>query len=202
LSDVEYGARYAEEQLRRSRHPFRRFVRGFYVRNVVKDVLGPTIDLGCGAGQVLARLPMGSIGLEVNPHLVESLAAKGMNVHVYDALADDFSLGCLPTGKYQSLLASHVLEHFDDAASVIGKLWSAAARLGVERIVMVVPATRGYLADSTHRTFISLDYIRSHGLQNLQGFVLIKATHFPVDVAWAGRFFRYQELKCVYQRRS
>jgi len=77
-NDSDYGADYAEQQLSRSRHPLRRLIKGFYLRNLLSDVVGPTIDFGCGAGQILERLPEGSIGFEANNHLVSALNEKGM----------------------------------------------------------------------------------------------------------------------------
>ena len=65
-----FDAGYAGEQLRRSKQPLRKVVKGFYLRSVLSLLNGPTIDYGCGAGQLLALLPAGSLGLEVNPHLI------------------------------------------------------------------------------------------------------------------------------------
>ena len=197
---AEFGVGYAAEQLRRARHPFRSFVKRFYLSNILEDVRGATIDLGCGAGQLLACLPAGSMGLEVNPYLVEALEAEGLNVRLYDARADDFSMSALSPGTYRSLVIAHVLEHFEDAEAVMRKLWAAAARLGVERIVVIVPGAIGYRSDNTHKTFISLDYLEQHDLREIAGFSLVKTEYFPVDVAWLGFLFAYHELKCVYDR--
>ena len=68
---LEFGSAYAVEQLRRSRHPLRRLIKKFYLDRVLRELRGPTIDFGCGAGQLLARLPADSVGLEVNPPLVQ-----------------------------------------------------------------------------------------------------------------------------------
>ena len=50
-SAAEFDRHYAAEQVRRSRHPLRRIVKGFYLREVLRDVVGPSIDFGCGASQ-------------------------------------------------------------------------------------------------------------------------------------------------------
>ena len=75
----EFDRHYAAEQLRRSRHPIRRFVKGFYLRNILRDVRGSAIDFGCGADQLLERLPPGSAGLEVNKYLIEELRRSGFD---------------------------------------------------------------------------------------------------------------------------
>ncbi|MEO8407474.1 MAG: hypothetical protein ABI476_03505, partial [Oxalobacteraceae bacterium] len=76
-------------QLRRSRHPLRKSIKFFYLKNILRDVVGKTIDFGCGAGQLLTGLPAGSVGLEVNPHLVDALRKAGLNAQRYDP-EDDF----------------------------------------------------------------------------------------------------------------
>jgi hypothetical protein len=56
-STAEFDKNYAAEQLRRRRHPLRRLVKRHYLNNILSEVRGPTIDFGCGAGQLLARFP-------------------------------------------------------------------------------------------------------------------------------------------------
>jgi 2-polyprenyl-3-methyl-5-hydroxy-6-metoxy-1,4-benzoquinol methylase len=116
----EFDHDYAAEQLRRSRHPVRRLIKRFYLDNVLREVHGPSIDLGCGAGQLLARLPAGSLGVEINPVLVEHLRSKGMNVLGYDARSDGFALTGFRENHYETLVIAHVLEHFEDAATSCG----------------------------------------------------------------------------------
>jgi 2-polyprenyl-3-methyl-5-hydroxy-6-metoxy-1,4-benzoquinol methylase len=198
-ADLEFDAAYAAEQLRRSRHPLRRLIKRFYLDHVLHDVHGPTIDLGCGAGQWLARLPAGSVGVEVNPVLVEHLRSAGMNVLGYDAAGDGFALTGLRENHYKTLVISHVLEHFDDAASVIRALWRSCARLGIETIVAIVPGAKGYASDATHKTFVDVKFIEGQGLRRVEGFELTKLRYFPIDHAVVGDYFTFHELKLVYK---
>src|SRR5438270_12438866 len=131
----EFGSAYAAEQLRRSRHPLRRLIKKFYLDRVLRELRGPTIDFGCGAGQLLARLPADSVGLEVNPHLVQALQQAGMNARLYDAYSADFSLSQVEVGRYELFTISHVPEHFDDTAAVIRKLWPGCAPRAVPSLV-------------------------------------------------------------------
>ena len=194
----EFDARYAAEQLRRSRHPLRRLIKRFYLDNVLREVEGSTIDLGCGAGQLLRRLPAGSLGLEVNAVLVDELKRDGLDVLHYDAVADDFQLTPVPQGRFQSLVISHVLEHFEDADKVMTKLLKSCRRLGVGRVVVVVPGETGYRSDATHKTFIDLAYVASHGLERVGGYALAKRHHFPIDAERVGRYFVFHELTLVF----
>ncbi|MEP6939680.1 MAG: methyltransferase domain-containing protein [Rudaea sp.] len=195
----EFDDTYAAEQLRRARHPLRRFIKGFYLEHVLADVHGPTIDFGCGAGQILARLPAGSIGVEINPVLVEQVRRMGLDVVAYDAFSDDFGFTGFAQDHYKSLVISHVLEHFDDSAAVMRKMWRSAARLGIDTIVMVVPGEKGYASDPTHKTFVTEQYLRDHDLANCEGFAIDKVHYFPGDTAAIGRYFVFHEMKVVYR---
>lgn len=191
---------YATEQLRRSRHPLRRLIKGFYVRNVLRDVTGATIDFGCGAGQLLACLPAGSIGLDINPFLVESLRMKGLNVIHYDAELDRFLLAALSENLYSTFIMAHVLEHFADAAVILRTLLSSCRRLAVQRFILVLPGWKGYRSDDTHRTFVDRRYLQREGLLSCEGYALTHIRYFPIDHEAVGRYFVFHELIVVYDR--
>lgn len=195
-----YGAAYAAEQLRRSRHPLRRLVKRLYVDSLLRELRGPTIDFGCGAGQLLARLPPGSIGLEINSHLVEALRARGLDAVAYDSTSDGYALRGLAAGRYVSLVMAHVLEHLDDPAAALRALFGGARRLGLERIVIVVPGAKGWRSDPTHRTFIDRAWLDRQGFRQCEGYALTRARHFPIDVARLGEYFTYHELQLIYDR--
>lgn len=196
----EFDHAYAAEQLRRSKHPVRRLIKRFYLDQALQDVHGPTIDLGCGAGQLLAWLPAGSLGVEINPVLVEHLRSKGMNVLGYDAASDDFALTGFRENYYKTLVISHVLEHFADVASVMRALWRSCSRLGIETIVAIVPGAKGYASDVTHKTFVDERFIETQGLRRVEGFELTKTRYFPINRAYVGDYFTFHELKLVYSR--
>ena len=191
---------YADEQLRRSKHPIRKLIKYFYINNVLKDVAGRAIDLGCGAGQLLKKLAPGSLGLELNPFLIEELSSKGLRVLQYNINEDNGRFSGIPSKQFKTLIISHVLEHFVDANIVMQKLFSSANELGITRIIIVVPGKLGYLSDKTHRTFINLAYIRNHKLEFISGYQLISGSHFPVPIESVGDLFIYQELKLIYDQ--
>ena len=197
----EFDEAYASAQIARSQSGLRRFVKSAYLNSALREISGRTVDLGCGAGQLLARLPAGSLGLELNPVLVQTLKAQGSNVEQYDALVDDFALGPVTSQKFQTLIASHVIEHFDDAAAVLKKMATSALRLGITRIVCIVPGWKGFKSDGTHRSFVDPAYIRAHGLQELGSFRMADSPRFfPVNAEAFGRIFIYNECVLVWQR--
>lgn len=199
LSDLEFGRCYAAEQIRRSRHPVRRFVKGFYLRQILRDVaVGPCVDFGCGAGQLLERLPPGSVGLEVNPYLIESLRSAGRTVHQAKADMVDFELASLPEGFFRSLVIAHVLEHVPDPMAALQILLTACQRLGIKRVVVVVPGEKGFASDHTHKTFIDHDFLESRMPLPCSGFNLSSLTYFPGPWEWVGRYFVFHEMKVVF----
>lgn len=202
MSTHDYDARYAERQLSRARNPLRRLIKGFYLRDLMREVRGPAIDFGCGAGQILARLPAGSVGLEVNATLVEALRDGGLNVQLYDPEADRLTFGALPAGQYQTFVMSHVLEHFDDAADGLRQILRACDRLGVSRAIIVVPGQKGYAFDDTHRSFVNEDYLHEHGLLECEGYRVSRMRYFPIDHAAVGKYFTFHELKIVYDKQQ
>ena len=123
---------YAARQFRRRRNPLRRAIKYFYLRNMLREVRGRTVDLGFGAGQLLERLPAGSIGLEVNPHLVDDARRAGLNAVLYDSNAEQPLIGVIPAGAYSTLVMAHVLEHFEHAAGFLRRLLRSCAALGIE----------------------------------------------------------------------
>ncbi len=196
----EYDAAYAERQLLRSRNPLRRFVKNFYLANILNDIEGSTIDFGCGAGQLLARLPPDSLGLEVNLHLVRALTAAGMNVEHYDPSADGLTFSQLPEKKFKTFVMSHVLEHFEDAENGLKQILASCLRLGVQKVIVVVPGQKGYLFDHTHRTFVTKNYIKDRGLIETTGYQVRSFTYFPVNMETMGNLFIFHEMKIVYEK--
>jgi SAM-dependent methyltransferase len=196
----EFDRHYAAEQLRRSRHPLRRFVKGFYLRNILRDVRGPAIDFGCGAGQLLEQLPPGSMGLELNSYLIEELRQAGLTVHQARAEMSDFELTHFAAGRFRTLIIAHVLEHLADPAAALRVLLAACRRLGIVRVVVVVPGAKGFASDRTHKTFIDHAYIEGHLPQNSEGFVRSSPSYFPGPWEWIGRHFVFNEMKLVFDR--
>ncbi|OYV00267.1 MAG: hypothetical protein CFE45_09785 [Burkholderiales bacterium PBB5] len=195
-----FDAGYADEQLRRSRHPLRRLVKGFYLRSVLAHVNGPTIDYGCGAGQLLALLPPGSVGLELNPHLVAAHRRAGLDVRQWQANDEGFDLPGLSPGQFKCLVISHVLEHLPDPTAALQRLLRACARLGVQRLIAVVPGAKGYASDATHRTFIDARYVATQAWHQLGAYRLSASRFFPLPWEGGGELYIYNEMQLVFDR--
>jgi SAM-dependent methyltransferase len=199
-AQTEFGAEYANLQLARERNPLRRLVKHFYLNNILREVNGPTVDFGCGTGQLLARLPQGSVGIEINPFLVDALKRKGLAVIQYDSETDGFALPGIEAGRFSSLVIAHVLEHFSEADQVLRKLLASCGRLKIDTVVVVVPGARGFQSDDTHKTFVDHQYLRDRRLLECEGYTARRTSYFPINAERVGDYFVFHELKLVYSR--
>ncbi len=196
---ADYDENYTRYQLRRGLA--RRIVRRAYLAAAASWLQGPTVDFGCGVGELLRRLPEGSVGLEINPSTVEHCQAQGLDVLLYDADADDWSL--TPLGKrhgLRSLVISHVLEHLERPMEKFNLLLRACQRLGISRVLAIVPGPAGFRSDATHKTFIDRAMLSDPAIPNGTEFSLAKTRHFPINIPAVGRGFTHLELQALFER--
>lgn len=192
-----YGEGYTRYQLERG--SVRKFVRRIYLDAAVRRLRGPTVDFGCGVGELLRRLPAGSLGLEINPVSVEHCRSRGLDACVYDGDTDGWSLAGLdPERGLQSFVASHVLEHLEQPMDKLASLLRACSRLGISRALVIVPGRRGYASDDTHRTFIDREMLADPDVVEGTGFALSSSRYFPGNVRFLGDFLPHHELQVVF----
>jgi trans-aconitate methyltransferase len=196
---MEYDARYTAYQAGRS--PLRKAIRNLYLRSAARQLRGPALDLGCGIGELLRRLPAGSKGLEYNKATVEHCRAKGLDVEWYDGYADGWKLsGICEQDGLRSLVISHVLEHLEDPMQVLRALLQSAARLKMARVVVIVPGKAGFLSDSTHLTFLDKAMLLSDAATRATGFGVTSSRYFPGDMRILGNILTHHELQVAYER--
>lgn len=196
--NAEYDASYTSRQSDRSW--LRKRVRRAYLARAASLVRGPTLDFGCGIGELLGVLPPGSAGLEYNRATVEHCQRAGLPVAWYDGFADDWALRVqLPGEGYESMVLSHLLEHLDEPLEVFLKLLRAARQQGISRVLAIVPGRAGFRIDPTHRTFVDLELLSSPRIEAEAGFRRVHAGYFPGNVRAIGDWFAYHELQVVYE---
>ena len=196
----EYGQEYTDRQAGRSR--LRKVLRRPWLRASAAFVEGPSIDLGCGVGELLARLPAGSVGLEINKASVEHCRAKGLDVTYYDGWADDWQLSAVRDDdvRYDTLIISHVLEHFDEPIDVLHRLLATGGPLGLRQVLIVVPGKAGFRSQETHRTFVDRAMLSDAQVTRGTGFAMTSTSYFPGNVGVIGEVFTYHELRASYVR--
>lgn len=195
---AQFDESYLNYQLQRS--GFRKLIRKLYLWNLRRHCLGPTLDFGCGVGELLSILPAGSLGAEVNAASVRFCRARGLNVRLYEPESDRYELRDFEGLGLATLVMAHVLEHLSDSAQVLRTLLNSCARLGIKRAVFVVPGVKGFRHDKTHRTFVCEEFIDANSLRRIGPWRMIHLSHFPVNAAWFGKFFTHNELIFIYEQ--
>lgn len=195
---VDFDAEYTRYQSERS--ALRKFVRRAYLRRAASQVEGKTLDFGCGVGELLACLPAGSTGVEYNQATVEFCRRKGLGVSHYDGEQDGWSLSQFSEkDALRSLVISHVLEHLGDPMVVLDRLMTASERLGIQRILIIVPGRAGFRIDPTHRTFVDEEMLRQ-GVQGHRNWRVSDSFYFPFNASRVGDFFVYNEYHLLLTR--
>ncbi|CAD2260994.1 class I SAM-dependent methyltransferase [Xanthomonas arboricola] len=196
---TEFDERYTSYQTDRA--PLRKLVRKIYLRSAQSLLRGPTLDFGCGVGELLGRLPEGSRGLEYNGATVAYCRRRGLVVDHYDGFADNWQLSVIPDSiRFESMVVSHVLEHLEAPAAIFSNLARAARRLGVQRLLVIVPGKAGFRSDPTHLTFIDSQFLSGSELVAAAGFKLQTLRYFPFDKRWLGDWFTHHEIQALYVR--
>jgi hypothetical protein len=95
---------------------------------------------------------------------------------------------------------NHVLEHLEHAHETIRKIFQSCAGIGIRRIVFTVPGEKGFKMDKTHITFIDLDYFLNNGLLDNKFYKLSHSGYFPFNSKKAGRYFRHNELRLIFDK--
>ena len=199
MTAADYDQDYTDYQ--RNRSGLRKLVRGMYLGKAASLLKGATLDFGCGVGELLARLPEGSKGLEYNQATVEHCRRNGLDVDFYDGYSDDWKLsGLSDARRFDSMVVSHVLEHMEDPVGILSKLLVSARRLGITRVLVIVPGQAGYRIDSTHRTFVDRKTLSTPEVIADTGFKAATMRYFPGNLRAIGDWFPHHELQALFVR--
>lgn len=103
------------------------------------------LDIGCGAGEFLARDPANFVGIDVDETLIASCRGRGFNAQAMSALALSF-----PDESFDAVHAAQLIEHFSPSDATT--LLSEAARVlrpgGV--IFLTTPGVRNVWGTFSH----------------------------------------------------
>lgn len=195
---MEYDSNYTHYQLKRSY--LRKIIRKIYLQEIVKKNIGKAIDFGCGVGELLEKLPEGSLGFDINSYTVNYCKSINLNVDYYNQDIDKYNLYAIEQNKYQTLILSHVLEHLENPAEKLKLLFNSAQRLNILRIIIVVPCIKGFNFDKTHIQFIDKDFFFNNAFDKHPHFNLSFMKYFPFNNKLIGKFFTYNELHLIFDK--
>ena len=187
------GRDYAERLRAKQNAPWKKAldVQRPYRRNLQRQELGRTLDVGCGIGRQLAWLAPGSVGVDHNEHSVAVAREAGHTAYtVNDFLASEHA----HAGAFESMVLSHVVEHMDwDSGIALVRSYLPYIQPG-GRVMFIVPQEVGFRSDSTHVRFFDGDdlvrFSREIGLEPGRPW------SFPFPRA-TGKAFIYNETNLV-----
>ncbi|MFJ3922060.1 class I SAM-dependent methyltransferase [Streptomyces sp. NPDC090022] len=162
-----------------------------YRWNLRRLKLGRVLDIGCGLGRNLLNCEPGSVGVDHNPHSVETCRERGLIAYTPEGLAA--APDCGP-GSFDSLLCAHVLEHVDEetAHSLLLQYLPLVKPGG--SVVMITPQEVGYRSDATHIRWVGFEELRAHAEKAGISFRRSFSFPFPRPV---GKVFPYNEFVLV-----
>jgi hypothetical protein len=185
-----------------SRGKFRKFIRKFYLNNIIRFVEGPTIDFGCGVGELLKLLPQNSLGTEINQETLKFLKSNSLNAVYYNGNDDEFNFSPLRNKGFKSIVMSHVLELIINPESFLRRLLKFASEEKIHRLIIIVPGKLGFQSDSTHVEYINREFFTKNGFDRDLNYKMIYQRYFPVPFESFGRIFPHNELITVFELSS
>ena len=142
-----------------------------YLRPIVKEFEGKTLDIGCGIGEVLSMYK-DSVGIDINPHCVNYCKEQGFNASVGDIYEIPYNNDTLNT-----VLCSNVLEHLDNPDKAMSELRRVLVKGG--KLIITVPMKRAFKNDRTHKMF--WDDKELVQLFEKHGFMISKKFFIPIN---------------------
>jgi SAM-dependent methyltransferase len=195
-----YNAHYTAYQ--QDANFLQRLFRCYHVQYIVKQTTGRTIDFGCGIGNVLKRLPHGSVGFEINDSAVAYCRKMGLDVRLYNPLEDNYEFReCMP-GQFETFVMLHVLEHLEEPGRILGKILNSCGRLNIKKIIIEVPGQKGFHFDPTHKVYVDRAFFYNNGLNNVSGYSITRMLYFPLNCERACRIFTHNGLIVTYEQTS
>lgn len=168
--------------------------------NIRRHCVGAVIDLGCGIGSLLSTLPSGSLGLDVNRRSIEFCRAAGLNVRHYDKKTDQFQLKDIAPNKFRTLVISHTLGYMERPVESLDSLLSAGVRIGLKRVVVVVPGEKGFRSGLSKKTFIDETFFHENGFFSRDDWNAVEKYYFPFNMWLMGKLFPNNEMVVVFSR--
>lgn len=148
----------------------------------------PTLDIGTGLGEFLDFLPIGSIGIDINPKNVDYACSLGRDVRLCSSTFP------FPDSSWSQLVCDQVIEHLTDPNLFLSEVRRVLTPNGL--FVVGLPCESGYRRDPDHKLFYNLSSLNT--LMSKYSFVLQSYQYYPLPFRWSGKFFRQQSLYALF----
>jgi 2-polyprenyl-3-methyl-5-hydroxy-6-metoxy-1,4-benzoquinol methylase len=130
-----------------------------YPRYLKDSAQGDIWDFGCGMGEFLSfcnKRNRSVYGIDSNPYLVRACRARELTVWL-----DDITNTKTLKNQVNNIICDNVLEHLshEEIASFLSNAKTIMFPGGV--LLVIVPGWNGCLREPTHKTFITIEFMRS-----------------------------------------
>jgi SAM-dependent methyltransferase len=153
---------------------------------------GSVLDIGCGIGDML-KSRRGTVGVDVNPQLVEYCRTRGLEAHVMKPDELPFE-----TGRFDGVILDNVLEHIVDPEPLLAEVRRVLRPMA--RVVVGVPGTYGYGLDPDHKHFYSEAEL--HARMNRAGFDTVRTLYAPFRSKFFDAKLASYSIYGVYRKRA
>jgi len=123
----------------------------FYRKNYLypkleKKLIKPSLDVGCGIGDMITFSNKVTHGIDINENLVKYCKNNGQNVFLIKNFIYPFE-----DNSFNSIILDNVLEHLENPEKTINEIKRVLKFDGI--ILIGVPGHKGYLHDQDHKIF-------------------------------------------------
>jgi SAM-dependent methyltransferase len=153
---------------------------------------GRVLDIGCGIGDMV-RVRPNTVGVDVNPKLVQLCRSRGLDVVHMDPDMLPF-----PDASFDGAVLDNVLEHLERPQPLLDET-RRVLRPGA-RFVIGVPGKLGYASDPDHKVFY--DEASLQGCLEASGFRLVRFFHTPMKLAALSARLRIYGIYGVFEPRG
>lgn len=150
---------------------------------------GRVLDIGSGIGDMLAFRP-DTIGLDINPHLVEFCRQRGLDAMVMN---DDGSFPC-GDSEFDSVLLDNVVEHIADPSELLRETRRVLKPGGV--LLIGVPGVKGFASDPDHKIF----YTRAALIKTVEPYGFKTRESFAMPLGQSESLSKKLRMYCEYVR--
>jgi len=150
-----------------------------------KYIEGISLDIGCGIGDFL-EFNNNTIGLDLNPELVDICLSKGLDAKVMEEDKIPFD-----DSSFDNIILDNVLEHIDKPDGILQEIKRVLKK--EKNIIIGVPGKLGYSKDDDHKKFYNkkslIDLMEKYKFQKIEIFGM------PLNIGLLENIMRQY---CVY----